>query len=184
MANDRDLCCYCVPLRFTVGLLSLIYLGITAATTYQKYSANDSDDTNARIVIYVSCGFQVLIAFLGLLAALTKSVKITKIFSVLWWMLTALVLALSIGSVVIIARHDRSAIEAQCRTSIKPENKLSPSDQEVYNCYRTVIIVSAVVLGIQFLVMVLIGWVIQRYLREVTQDAAIKDAIKAVDEDA
>lgn len=42
MANDRDLCCYCVPLRFTVGLLSLIYLAITAATTYQKYSANDS----------------------------------------------------------------------------------------------------------------------------------------------
>lgn len=135
-------------------------------------------------MIYVSCGFQVLVAFMGVLAALTKSVKITKVFSVLWWLMTAVVLALSIGSVVIIARNDRPAIEDQCRTSIKPDNGLSPTDQEVNNCYRTAVIVSAVVLGVQFLIMVLIGWVIQRYLREVTQDAAVTAAIKAVDEDA
>ncbi|KAF9408786.1 hypothetical protein BGZ94_002188 [Podila epigama] len=183
MAKDRDLCCYCVPLRFTVGLLSLVYLGITAATTYQKYNANnDSDDNTAKIVIYASCAVQVLIACLGLLAALTKSVKITKIFSVLWWLMTAVVLALSIGSVVLVAHKDRPWIESQCQRAIKPENGISPTDDEIYDCYRMVIIVSAVVLGIQFLVMCLFGWVIQRYLRQLKQDAAVKDALKNVDE--
>lgn len=43
-------------------------------------------------------------------------------------------------------------------------------------------VISAVVLGVQFIVMCLIGWVNQRFLREVQQDAAIKAALKSVDE--
>ncbi|KAI1316873.1 hypothetical protein EDD11_009363 [Mortierella claussenii] len=180
-APDRDLCCCCIHLRLAVAVISLIYLAIIAATTYQKYVANDIGDHTAKIVIFVSAGLQVLIALLGLLSAITKSVSITKIFSILWWCLTAVVLALSIGNVVLVAKDDRTAIEDACRQDLKPSNGNNVTDSEAYNCYRTVVVISAVVLGIQFVLMCLFGWVIQRFLREVKQDAAIASALKAVD---
>ncbi|KAF9113225.1 hypothetical protein BGX27_001972 [Mortierella sp. AM989] len=180
--GDRELCCCCISLRPAVAMVSLIYLLIIAATTYQKYAANNIGDSTAKAIIYVSCGLQVLIALLGLLSAITKSVKITKAFSVSWWSLTLIVLGLSIVSVVFVARDDRTAIEDECEKNIKPSNGIKVSDSEVYNCYRTTVVVSAVVLGLQFLIMCLIGWLIQRFLREVKQDAAVAAALKAVDD--
>ncbi|KAF9195018.1 hypothetical protein BGZ51_005982 [Haplosporangium sp. Z 767] len=209
--KDRDLCCCCIRLRLAVGVISLVYLAIVAATTYQKYVANDtgkyhssqfcsfqrakhhltwtaylystfSDDSTAKAIIYTSAGLQAIIALMGLLSAATKSVKITKVFSYLWWSLTLVVLAMSIGSVYLVAKKNRDAVEDKCRTSLKPSNGVSVTDDEVYDCYRTAVVISAVVLGVQFIVMCLIGWIIQRFLREVKQDAAIDAAVKAVDD--
>ncbi|KAF9435808.1 hypothetical protein BGZ76_005492 [Entomortierella beljakovae] len=184
MANedkDRDLCCCCIKLRPAIAVISLIYLAIIGATSYQKYSANDVGDNVAKTVIYVSCGLQVIIALLGLLSAATKSVKITTGFSYSWWILTLIVLGLSIVNIVYVAKNDRTAIEDECRRVIKPSNGIEVTDSEVYNCYRTTVVVSAVVLGIQFLIMCVIGWIINRFLREVKQDAAIAAALKGVD---
>ncbi|KAF9133553.1 hypothetical protein BGW39_009524 [Mortierella sp. 14UC] len=181
--TDRDLCCCCIRLRPAVAIISAIYLCIIAATTYQKYSANKAGDDTAKYVIYISAGLQVLIAFLGLLSAATKAVIITKTYTYLWWLLTLVVLALSIGNVYIVARNDRMQIEYECLKSLThTDNGSDVTASQIYNCYRTVVVISAVVLGVQFVVMCLIGWVNQRFLREVQQDAAIKAALKAVDE--
>jgi len=133
-------------------------------------------------VIFVSCALQVLIAILGLFSALTKSVAITRVYATLWWALTFAVLALSIGSLYLIVKN-KAAIEQECYTDLGPLNGNQVTDSMVDNCYKTSVIVSAVVLAIQFVIMVLIGWVNQRFLTEVRQDAAIADALKAVDED-
>jgi hypothetical protein len=47
--KDRDRCCYCIPLRVTVAVISLLYLAIAAATTYQKYVANDTGKAHHAI---------------------------------------------------------------------------------------------------------------------------------------
>ncbi|KAK3811452.1 MAG: hypothetical protein J3R72DRAFT_463399 [Linnemannia gamsii] len=182
--TDRDLCCCCIRLRPAVAVISVIYLCITAATTYQKYSANKTGEDAAKYVIFISVGLQVFIAVLGLLSAATKAVIITKTYTYLWWLLTLVVFALSVGNVYLVARNDRMQIEYQCLKSLVPSN--GKEDQvtasQIYNCYRTVVVISAVVLGVQFIVMCLIGWVNQRFLREVQQDAAVKAALKAVDD--
>ncbi|KAG0294331.1 hypothetical protein BGZ96_001404 [Linnemannia gamsii] len=182
--TDRDLCCCCIKLRPTVVAISIVYLCITAATTYQKYSANNTGDQAAKYVIFISAGLQVFIALLGLLSAATKAVFITKTYTYLWWLLTLVVLALSIGNVYLVARNDRMQIEYECLKSLVPSggNGTEVTESQIYNCYRTVVVISAVVLGVQFVVMCLIGWVNQRFLREVQQDAAVKAALKSVDE--
>ncbi|KAG0077130.1 hypothetical protein BGZ90_007677 [Linnemannia elongata] len=178
--TDRDLCCCCIRLRPAVAAISIVYLCITAATTYQKYSANKTGDDTAKYVI--SAGLQVLIAFLGLASAATKVVFITKTYTYLWWLLTLVVLALSIGNVYLVARNDRMQIEYECLKGLTSSDGTAVTDSQIYNCYRTVVVISAVVLGVQFIIMCLIGWVNQRFLREVQQDAAIKAALKSVDE--
>ncbi|KAF9912444.1 hypothetical protein EC991_010531 [Linnemannia zychae] len=180
--TDRDLCCCCIRLRPAVATISVVYLCIIAATTYQKYSANKAGEDAAKYVIYISAGLQVLIALLGLLSAATKSVIVTKTYTYLWWLLTLVVLALSIGNVYLVARNDRMQIEYECLKSLATDDGKEVTTSQIYNCYRTVVVISAVVLAVQFIVMCLIGWVNQRFLREVQQDAAIKAALKAVDE--
>ncbi|KAF8980980.1 hypothetical protein BGZ46_003400 [Entomortierella lignicola] len=180
--EDRDLCCCCIRLRLAVGVISLVYLAVTAATTYQKYVANNIGDGTAKAIIYVSCGLQVLIAILGLISSITKSVNITKAFSFSWWFLTLIVLGLSIVNVVFVAKNDKEAIKAECQNDILASDGTAVTDSQIDSCYRTTVIVSAVVLGVQFLIMCLIGWVIQRFLREVKQDAAVEAALKAVDD--
>ncbi|GJJ76662.1 hypothetical protein EMPS_09021 [Entomortierella parvispora] len=180
--KDRDLCCCCIRLRSAVTAICFIYLILTGASTYQKYSANNTDDSTATTVIFVSCALQILIAVLGLFAALTKSVTITRVYATLWWALTFAVLALSIGSLYLIIKNDKEAIEQECIKDLAPLNGNVVTDDMVNNCYRTSVIVSAVVLGLQFVIMVLIGWVNQRFLTEVEQDAAIDAALKAVDD--
>jgi len=138
-------------------------------------------DDAAKYVIYVSAGLQVLIALLGLLSAATKAVSITKIYTYLWWILTLVVLALSIGSVYLVAKNDRMQIEYECLKDLTPTDGVAVTPSQINNCYRTVVVVSAVVLAIQFIIMCLIGWVNQRFLREVQEDAAVKDALKSVD---
>lgn len=93
-----------------------------------------------------------------------------------------MVLALSLGNIALVAKNDKDSILDECRKDLKPSNGVSVTDEEANSCYKTVLIVSGVVLGLQFLIMCLIGWVIQRFLREVRQDAEIKAALKAVDE--
>ncbi|KAG0005768.1 hypothetical protein BGZ80_005397, partial [Entomortierella chlamydospora] len=139
-------------------------------------------DGAAKAIIYISCGLQVLIAFLGLLSSITKSVRITKVFSFSWWSLTLIVLGLSIVNIIFVAGSDKTAIENECRDTIVPSEGEAVTDSEVTSCYRTTVIVSAVVLGVQFIVMCLIGWVIKRFLREVEQDAAVAAALKSVDD--
>ncbi|KAF9153431.1 hypothetical protein BG015_003408 [Linnemannia schmuckeri] len=180
--TDRDLCCCCIRLRPAVVTISIVYLCIIAATTYQKYSANNTGDQVAKYVIFISAGLQVLIALLGLVSAATKVVFITKTYTYLWWLLTLVVLALSIGNVYLVARNDRMQIEYECLKSLTSSDGMDVSASQIYNCYRTVVVISAVVLGVQFIIMCLIGWVNQRFLREVQQDAAIKAALKSVDE--
>ncbi|KAG0267069.1 hypothetical protein BG011_009141 [Mortierella polycephala] len=141
-----------------------------------------ASNATAKAIIYTSAGLQAIIALIGLLSAATKSVKITKAFSYLWWGITLVVLAMSIGSVYLVAKKNRDAVEDECRTSLKPSNGIMVTDDEVYNCYRTAVVISAVVLGVQFILMCLVGWIIQRFLREVKQDAAIDAAVKAVDD--
>ncbi|KAF9359698.1 hypothetical protein BGX26_011646 [Mortierella sp. AD094] len=155
------------------------YLGIM---DLQLLSSRNVGDGAAKTIIYISCGLQVLIAFLGLLSSITKSAKITKVFSLSWWGLTIIVLGLSIVNIVFVARNDKTGIEDECRNDIVPSNGIGVTDTEVNNCYRTTVIISAVVLGLQFLIMCLIGWVIQRFLREVEQDAAVAAALKSVDD--
>lgn len=132
-------------------------------------------------MIFVSCALQILIAVLGLFSAMTKSVAITRVYATLWWALTFAVLALSIGSVFLIVKN-KEEIEAECYKDLGPLNGNVVTTDMVDKCYKTSVIVSAVVMGIQFLIMVLIGWVNQRFLTEVRQDAAITAALKAVDE--
>ncbi|KAF9933217.1 hypothetical protein FBU30_006158 [Linnemannia zychae] len=180
--TDRDLCCCCIRLRPAVAVISIIYLCITAATSYQKYRANNTGDDTAKYVIFVSAGLQVLIALLGLLSSATKAVFITKTYTYLWWILTLVVLALSIGNIYLVARNDRMQIEYECLKSLVPSDGNQVTDSEIYSCYRMVVVISAVVLTIQFIIMCLIGWVNQRFLREVQQDAAIKAALKSVDD--
>ncbi|KAF9586368.1 hypothetical protein BGW38_006284 [Lunasporangiospora selenospora] len=181
--KDRDLCCCCIRLRLAVAVVSLIYLAITAATTYQKYVANDLGDRTAKIIIFVSAGFQALIALLGLLSALTKVVVITRVYCILWWILTLAVLAMSVGNLFLIIRNDKDAVRDQCRrTSTPSEGANEVTDEQADGCFKLVVIISSVVLGLQFVLMCLIGWVNQRFLREVRQDVAVDNALKAVDE--
>ncbi|KAF8937870.1 hypothetical protein BGZ58_002019 [Dissophora ornata] len=167
-----------------VGVISLIYLAVAAATTYQKYVANNTDDQTAKVVIFVSGGLQILIALFGLFSAITKSVLITRVFASLWWSLTLAVLGLSIASLYFVTKDDKVAIENECQKDMTPVNGTAViTDTDVNSCYRTAVIVSAVVLAVQFLIMCLIGWVIQRFLREVKQDAAVAAALKSVDDE-
>ncbi|KAF9938688.1 hypothetical protein BGZ65_012394 [Modicella reniformis] len=181
MAKDRDLCCCCIKLRLAVAVISLLYLGIAAATTYQKYVANDTGNQTAKIIIFVSGGLQGLIALLGLLTAITKSVFITRTYAFLWWCLTLAVLGFSIASLYFVIKNDRSAIEDECRKGLKPVDGTEVGDDDVIGCYRLVIIISGVVLAVQFVIMCLFGWINQRFLREVKEDAAIASAVKAFD---
>ncbi|KAF9897065.1 hypothetical protein BX616_006243, partial [Lobosporangium transversale] len=144
-------------------------------------------DKIARIIIFASAGIQLLIALLGLLSAATKSVIITRVFSILWWCLTLVVLGLSIGNLILVTRNDRESIENACRDNLRSSDNglgkvTDPDDELVNKCYRMVVIISAVVLAIQFVLMCLIGWIFQRYLREVKQDAAVAAALKSVDD--
>ncbi|KAF9364556.1 hypothetical protein BGX34_001167 [Mortierella sp. NVP85] len=180
--KDRDVCCCCIRLRLAVAIISLLYLAIAAATTYQKYVANDTGNQTAKIIIFVSGGVQVFIGFLGLLSAITKSVFITRTYTFLWWLLTLVVLGFSVANLYFIVKNDRSEIEKSCRDGAKPTDGGVVSEDDVNNCYRVVVIISAVVLAVQFIIMCLFGWVNQRFLREVKQDAAVADALKAVDE--
>ncbi|KAG0316765.1 hypothetical protein BGZ99_006700 [Dissophora globulifera] len=139
-------------------------------------------DQSAKLVIFISGGLQVIIAILGLFSALTKSVLITRVYSILWWCLTIAVLGLSIVSIVFVARNDKDAILDECRKDIKPADGIAVTDSEANSCYKISVIISAVVLGIQFVIMCLIGWVNERFLKEVKQDAAVAAALKAVDD--
>lgn len=120
------------------------------------------------------------IALLGLLAAITKSVFITRTYTFLWWCLTLAVLGFSAASLYFVIKNDRSAIEQGCRDGFKDREVVE--DEDVNNCYRLVVIISAVVLAVQFLIMCLFGWVNQRYLREVKLDAAVNATVAAVHE--
>jgi len=113
----------------------------------------------------------------GLFSAITRSVLITRIFTILWWSLTLAVLGLSIVSLYLVAEDDKVAIENECQTDITPNNNgtVLITNTDIVSCYRTTVIVSAVVLVVQFVIMCLIGWVIQ--------DAAVAAALKSVDEE-
>lgn len=175
--KDRDRCCYCIPLRVTVAVISLLYLAIAAATTYQKYVANDTGNQTAKIIIFASGGLQAFIALLGLLAALTENVFITKTYTILWWCLTLAVLGFSVASLYFVVKDDKSAIENSCRNGFKDRTDFTEDD--VNNCYRLAVIVSAVVLVLQFLIMCLFGWVNHRYLNEVKEEAAVAAVVEA-----
>lgn len=136
----------------------------------------------AKIILFTSGGLQVFIALLGLLAAITKSVFITRTYTFLWWCLTLAVLGFSVANLYFVIKNDKSAIEQGCRDGLKSPDREVIEEDDVNNCYRLVVIISAVVLAIQFVIMCLFGWVNQRFLREVKQDAAIAATLAAVDE--
>lgn len=123
-----------------------------------------------------------LVGILGLLSAITKSVFITKTYTFLWWCLTLAVLGFSVASLYFVVKNDRPEIEKSCRDGFTPKDGGVVTDEDVNNCYRAVVIISAVVLAVQFVVMCLFGWINQRFLREVKQDAAIAAAVEAAQE--
>lgn len=136
----------------------------------------------AKIIVFASGGLQLFIALLGLIAAITKSVFITRTYAFLWWCLTLAVLGFSVASLYFVVKNDRSAIEQGCRDGLKSPDRTVIEEDDVNNCYRWVVIISAVVLAVQFVVMCLFGWVNQRFLREVKQDAAVAATLEAVHE--
>ncbi|KAG0222376.1 hypothetical protein BGW42_006668 [Actinomortierella wolfii] len=165
--ENRRYCCFCIPLRFAVFVISIGLLAVAAATAYQKYKANETGDNFAKIFVWVCAGVQGFVALIGLLAVLTKSKPVTTFFSVLWWLMTLAVTGLSVASLVFIATRNKDAVHEHCRDSLTTQFMPVPSDEDVATCYKWAVIVSGVIIGVQFLLMAICGWIIQNYRREV-----------------
>ncbi|KAF9160152.1 hypothetical protein DFQ27_005975 [Actinomortierella ambigua] len=176
--EHRRYCCFCVPLRFAVFIISIALLGIAAATSYQKYKANEASDDTVKIVIYVTAGVQAFVALVGLLAVITKSKPVTTFFSVLWWILTLAVAGLSIVNIVLLTTRDRGLGHDICRTALS-ENTPVPSEDDVETCYKWSVIISAIVIVVQFIVNAVCGWIILNYRREVNMATLRKKTFAA-----
>jgi hypothetical protein len=77
-------------------------------------------------------------------------------------------------------RHNELAIENSCRNGFKDRTDFSEDD--VNNCYRLAVIISAVVLVLQFLSMCLFGWVNHQYLDEMKEEAAVAAVVELAQE--
>ncbi|KAF9971696.1 hypothetical protein BGZ73_005269 [Actinomortierella ambigua] len=177
--EHRRYCCFCIPLRVAVFIISIGLLGIAAATTYQKYKANETSDNAAKIIIYASAGVQGFVALIGLLAVVTKSKPVTTFFSAIWWLLTVAVTGLSVVSIVFLTNRDRELVHDRCREALADQFLPVPSEEDVEKCYKWAVIVSAVIIAVQFIVMTVCGWIIHNYRREVNMATLRKKTFAA-----
>ncbi|KAG0333850.1 hypothetical protein BG004_000674, partial [Podila humilis] len=100
---------------------------------------------------------------------------LAKNLSVLWWTVTILTTLLSIASVILLATRERDEVQELCRVELLEDHEKFPPgrynfislEDDVKYCYRGVLIIAGVSLGIQVLVMSICGWVASRYTSEV-----------------
>ncbi|KAF9427410.1 hypothetical protein BGZ94_004952 [Podila epigama] len=172
--SARDYCCCCIPLRFAVLIISFIALALGGASLWSVLYAGYSDYI-PKIAAYVATGVYGILGLSGLFAVLFKRYGLAKNFSVLWWTVTVVVTALSILSVVLLATRERDEVEILCRVELLNDSEKYPGGayqgdvlaDDIRYCYRTVLLIAGVSLGVQVFVMAICGWVASRYTSEV-----------------
>ncbi|KAF9346837.1 hypothetical protein BGX26_001660 [Mortierella sp. AD094] len=170
----RSHCCFCIPFRFAVAILSLLSLAIGGLGLWFVLKTGFTD-SSYRIPAYVATGIYCLIGVSGLCAVIFKKYALAKNFSVLWWTVTVVVSILSIINIILLATRGKEETMDNCKANLLLYDdkyiagKYDPADlaADVDTCANFLLIAAGAGFAIQFIVMSIGGWVASMYTSEV-----------------
>ncbi|CAO3564766.1 unnamed protein product [Mortierella alpina] len=174
---SRDRFCCCIPLRFAVFIISIISIGIGAmhlGVALRNKDAGGSQKSTA----YISFAVHAILGISGLLSVFFRTYSLAKNFSTLWWSCTLVTVLLSIASIILLLTKNKEPYKDMCAAQLSNEishtNKLvqktTPSDKDVDNCYRLIVISYGISTALEISVMVFCGWIASRSTRQTKLD--------------
>ncbi|KAF9112309.1 hypothetical protein BGX27_003628 [Mortierella sp. AM989] len=171
LAQNRNYCCFCIPFRFAVAILSLLALALGGGSLWLILKAGITE-TSYKIAAYIATGVYGLLGISGLCAVIFKRYALAKNFSILWWTVTVVVSVLSILNIVLLATRGKDEIRGICQANLlayddKYHGDTASLAADVDGCYKYWLIGAGVGVFVQVIVMSIGGWVASKYTSEV-----------------